>query len=89
MRKLAFLMIGAAVSCATPAYATETITYNYDAKGRLVIVARTGTVNSGVTTSYAFDKADNRTGKAVIGAMAGLIVVPLNGFTILPILPAA
>jgi hypothetical protein len=43
------------------ANAAETITYTYDAKGRLVKVVRTGTVNNNVTTEYEHDKADNRT----------------------------
>jgi hypothetical protein len=42
------------------ARAAETITYTYDAKGRLVKVVRTGTVNNNVTTDYVHDKADNR-----------------------------
>jgi YD repeat-containing protein len=40
--------------------AAETITFTYDAKGRLVKVVRTGTVNNGVTTEYTHDKANNR-----------------------------
>lgn len=43
------------------ALAAETITYSYDAKGRLVKVVRTGTVNNNVTVEYSHDKADNRT----------------------------
>ncbi|HEY0411642.1 MAG TPA: RHS repeat domain-containing protein [Allosphingosinicella sp.] len=50
------------------AAAAETITYTYDAKGRLVQVVRSGTVNNGVTTTYAHDKADNRTGKTTTGS---------------------
>lgn len=50
------------------ASATETITYTYDAKGRLVKVERTGTVNNGVTTTYTIDKADNRTDKTTTGS---------------------
>lgn len=46
---------------ASTATATETITHSYDAKGRLVKVVRTGTVNNNVTTEYEHDKADNRT----------------------------
>lgn len=46
---------------APPALAAETITYSYDAKGRLVKVVRTGTVNNNVTAEYTHDKADNRT----------------------------
>jgi hypothetical protein len=44
-----------------PALAAETITYTYDAKGRVVKVVRTGTVNNNVTTEYTHDKANNRT----------------------------
>jgi hypothetical protein len=50
------------------AIASETITYQYDAKGRLVKVIRTGTVNNGVTTEYTHDKADNRTNAKTTGA---------------------
>ncbi len=46
---------------ATPATAAETVTYTYDAKGRLVKVVRTGSVNNNVTVDYEHDKADNRT----------------------------
>jgi hypothetical protein len=56
------LVLGAA------AYATETITYSYDARGRLKQVARSGTVNNGVATTYTHDKADNRTNKTTTGA---------------------
>ncbi len=41
--------------------AAETITYTYDAKGRLVTVSHTGTVNNGVQATYNHDKANNRT----------------------------
>jgi YD repeat-containing protein len=43
------------------AMATETITYTYDARGRLVKVVHTGTVNSNNQACYKYDKADNRT----------------------------
>jgi hypothetical protein len=45
---------------ANQAYAAETITYAYDAKGRLRQVTRSGTVNNGVQTTYGHDKANNR-----------------------------
>ena len=44
----------------------ETITYVYDAQGRLVGVQRAGDVNDGVVTTYTFDEADNRTGKVTV-----------------------
>jgi len=43
-----------------PAMAQETITYTYDARGRLVTVAHAGVVNQGATTTYQYDPADNR-----------------------------
>lgn len=59
MRRL--MLAFALVSVAGSAAATETIAYTYDAKGRLVKVVRTGTVNNNVTAEYTHDKADNRT----------------------------
>jgi hypothetical protein len=56
------LLIASAVAIAlvSGAFAAETITYTYDAKGRLIKVVRTGTVNNNVTTDYTHDKANNR-----------------------------
>ena len=54
------MLAAAAALCAAAATASETITYSYDARGRLVKVARGGTVNNNVTASYGYDKADNR-----------------------------
>lgn len=60
-----FLRAGAVGVClagaAVAAYAAETITYTYDARGRLVKVKREGTVNNNVQADYKYDKADNRT----------------------------
>jgi phage baseplate assembly protein W len=42
------------------ASAAETVTYTYDAKGRLVKVTHTGTTNNNVETQYTYDKANNR-----------------------------
>ena len=54
--------VAAASFCvAASAYASETTTYTYDSRGRLVKVEHAGTVNDGVTTQYGLDKADNRT----------------------------
>ena len=52
----------------TPFYssaASETVNYSYDAAGRLVKVDRSGAVGKGVSVSYSFDKADNRTNVTV------------------------
>ncbi len=50
------------------AHASETIAYTYDAKGRVVQVVHSGTVNNGVTTQYNHDHADNRTKVKTTGA---------------------
>lgn len=55
-------------SASTAALASETVTYTYDAKGRLVKVVKSGSVNNGVTSEYSHDKADNRTKVKVAGA---------------------
>jgi hypothetical protein len=58
IKKIVVTSIGLAI--VTGAFGAETITYTYDAKGRLIRVVRTGTVNNNVTTEYTHDKANNR-----------------------------
>ncbi len=48
--------------------AAETVTYSYDAKGRLIRVVKSGSVNNGVTSAYTHDKADNRVRVQVTGS---------------------
>jgi hypothetical protein len=60
--------VASALAIAAAAYATETITYSYDARGRLVRVVHSGSVNNNVSTNYVYDKADNRTLKNTTGA---------------------
>lgn len=43
-----------------PAFAAETITYTYDALGRLVKAQNSGTVNNNQVRSFCYDKAGNR-----------------------------
>ena len=64
----AVVAAAAAVVAASAAIAAETIVYRYDARGRLVKVERSGTVNNNVVTNYTFDKADNRTVKTTTGS---------------------
>jgi len=56
---------GVAVAAAAIAAETiadnETITYKYDARGRLVKVERAGSVNNTVKAEYKYDKGGNRT----------------------------
>ena len=59
---------GIALVAVAAAQASETLTYSYDARGRLVRVQHNGSVNANVVTSYGYDKADNRTLKNVTGA---------------------
>lgn len=47
--------------------ASETVNYSYDAKGRLVRVDHSGSVNNNVVTNYTFDKSDNRVNVNVTG----------------------
>ena len=67
-RKVELAIIGALLAAAGIASASETITYIYDAKGRLVRVSHSGSVNDNVVANYTFDRADNRKTVKVIGA---------------------
>jgi hypothetical protein len=62
----AAIAIGVLGLGAVAAWASETITYSYDARGRLVKVERAGTVNNNVSATYTYDKADNRTNVNVV-----------------------
>ena len=64
----AALVIG--LLCSSAASATETVTYAYDARGRLIKVVHTGTVNNNNQACYKLDKAGNRTNvKVDIGSL--------------------
>ena len=64
----AFVILAVLLALGAAACAAETISYVYDARGRVKQVVRTGTVNNGVTTNYTIDKADNRTNKTTTGS---------------------
>jgi hypothetical protein len=68
MRKVILASSLLALSAPTIAEAAETISYSYDARGRLKQVVRSGSVNNGVSTTYTLDKADNRTNKTTTGS---------------------
>jgi hypothetical protein len=57
--------LGAPIFAVTPASADQNKTYTYDVLGRLVQVARSGTVNNGATECYAYDPANNRSNVTV------------------------
>ena len=57
----------ALVLCAGAASGSETVTFSYDQRGRLVQVDRSGSVNNGIAGGYSYDHGDNRTNVAVTG----------------------
>lgn len=63
MKYARYLLLGSSMPLlilSQSASAGETQKYTYDAKGRLVKVERSGSVNNGAKTEYTYDKADNR-----------------------------
>ena len=80
----------AGLGCGT-VQAQETNTYTYDALGRLTNVTTSGGPSNGVTQEYQYDPAGNRTQQTVTGSSnpppppAAVIVLPINGFTIIPL----
>jgi hypothetical protein len=64
--RIAVVALAIAGLAGAAAWASETITYTYDARGRLVKVERSGSVNNGVKADYQYDKGDNRTNVNVI-----------------------
>lgn len=54
-----------ALTIAPSVNASETVTYTYDAQGRLVQSVISGTVNNGQSSSTTFDAANNRTNYSV------------------------
>jgi len=64
------LLAASALFAIAPAAATDTVTYVYDASGRLVHVGHSGGVNDGASSTYSYDKADNRTNVTVTGPVA-------------------
>ena len=60
MRTIPLIVAVSGLLFGIAADSAETITYTYDAKGRLIKVVHTGTVNNNLTTVYTHDKANNR-----------------------------
>jgi len=75
-RRLLAALLMAATALSAAAFASgsggyggnESVNYTYDAKGRLVKVEHSGTVNNGLIANYAYDKADNRANLNVTGS---------------------
>lgn len=53
-------LTASAVAVAGAARASETVTYSYDALGRLTASSSSGTVNNGATSTIGYDAAGNR-----------------------------
>jgi hypothetical protein len=87
MRLVDILITIAAIASSSAAIADETITYTYDARGRLTAVAHSGTANNGTQVSYTLDAAGNRKNTMTTGVVNLMIVVPLNGLTPIRIKP--
>ena len=79
MRALAKITTALLATTSASAWAAETITYTYDARGRLVTVSHAGSVNNGVATSYGYDKTDNRTLVTTTGGGGGMAAAPPPG----------
>ena len=65
MRGLLISVSAIALMMPSGAMSTETVTYSYDAQGRLLQSVISGTVNNGQTSTTGFDTAGNRTNYAV------------------------
>lgn len=77
---------GLAGSAHTQTSCGDSVCYTYDELGRLT----TAEYANGANESYSYDPAGNRTTHVVAGG-AGIpsIVIPLNGFTIIPLFASA
>jgi hypothetical protein len=63
-----WLLAGAALTVPAAAAAAETVTYSYDALGRLVGVSTSSDPNDGMSVSTGYDPAGNRASYGVSGA---------------------
>jgi YD repeat-containing protein len=90
MKTISAALIASTLLCAT-AQAAETINYTYDPLGRVKTATHVGGDNDQMVITYTYDAAGNRIQYVVSGsknkgrADGVVIVVPLNGFTIIPV----
>lgn len=73
-RRLGLALLSPLVlSSATPASGGETVTYTYDALGRLVVIEKSGGSNGVISTALQFDAAGNRQSVSTQGVQARVI----------------
>lgn len=78
---------------AKSANCAESAAYQYDALGRMIRAEHSGSINNGLLLGFALDALGNRLSYTVTGSTGGgvpdapVVVVPLNGYTIIPIEP--
>lgn len=85
MNYIRLLIAAAFTTVAVPAVSAEAIKYTYDSRGRLIKVETQGGPANGATTTYRHDAASNRTNVTTTNAPVRVVVVPLNGYTIIPL----
>ena len=78
MKRGDMLALAAVALAAGAAAANETVTYRYDALGRLVAVQHSGTANNGRANSLCYDPAGNRSvyRSSAAGALADCAMAP-------------
>jgi hypothetical protein len=69
--QLVALISALALCAATLVHAAETVTYSYDAHGRLTQLQTSGGPANGSTRTYQYDAANNRTSFQVSGGSTG------------------
>lgn len=84
MKTIRVFALVTAFSCGSAAVAAETVTYSYDALGRLVASSASGGPNNGMNTGIAFDAAGNRTTYTVAGGLALRSGSPPEAYVVVP-----
>lgn len=69
-RNTAVIVAAIGTCLAVPSFADDTVTYKYDAQGRITAVTHTGTANGGVNAVYCYDHAGNRL-RVSVGGVQG------------------
>jgi|HubBroStandDraft_4_1064222.scaffolds.fasta_scaffold2144538_1 hypothetical protein len=91
MTRIALMSLVAAMMFVTSAstghaQTSPSVTYTYDARGRITSATYSGGVNNGVVITYSYDAAGNRTAyQASVPAL--FAVVPLNGLSLIILRP--